>query len=179
MAVVFAVPYSLSSARNRVLGTLLGDWQVNGIFSAFSGTPFTVTADAAGVDAPGNLQTADQVGPYKELGAKGDAGLFFDTSSFAQPKGVRFGNSGRNAFRGPGQWNLDCSLFRGFSMGGSRRVELRAEFFNITNTPKWRNPLGTTVQDIGGTIAVNNASFGRNFNVAGERQIRLGLRFSF
>jgi len=179
MAVVFAVPYSLSSARNRVLGTLLGDWQVNGIFSAFSGTPFTVTADAAGVDAPGNLQTADQVGPYKELGAKGDAGLFFDTSSFAQPKGVRFGNSGRNAFRGPGQWNLDCSLFRGFSVGGRRRVELRAEFFNITNTPKWRNPLGTTAQDIGGTISVTNAGFGRNYNVAGERQIRFGLRFSF
>ena len=179
MAVVLAVPYSSSSARNRVLGTLLGDWQINGIFSAFSGTPFTITADAAVVDAPGNLQTADQVGPYKELGAKGDAGLFFDTSSFAQPKGVRFGNSGRNAFRGPGQWNLDCSLFRGFSMGGRRRVELRAEFFNVTNTPKWRNPLGTAAQDISGTISVTNASFGRNYNVVGERQIRFGLRFSF
>jgi hypothetical protein len=179
MAVVFAVPYWSASARNRALGAFLGDWQLNGIFSAFSGTPFTITADGAVVDAPGNLQTADQIGPYTELGGKGDAGLFFDTSSFAQPTGVRFGNSGRNAFRGPGQWNLDCSLFRGFSLGGSRRVELRAEFFNLTNTPKWRNPLGTTVQDIGGTIAVNNASFGRNFNVVGERQIRLGLRFSF
>jgi hypothetical protein len=47
-------------------------------------------------------------------------------------------------------------------MDGGRRVELRAVFFNITNTPKWRNPLGTAAQDIGGTISVTNASFGRN-----------------
>ena len=123
-----------------MLAVVLGDWQINGIYSAFSGTPFTITADGATVNAPGNLQTADQTGRYRELGAKGSAGLFFDTSSFAQPRGVRFGNTGRNAFRGPGQWNLDCSILRGFSVGDTRRVELRAEFFNVTNTPKWRNP---------------------------------------
>jgi hypothetical protein len=61
---------------------------------------------------------------------------------------------------------------------GRRRVELRAEFFNITNTPKWRNrsarPRRTSVAP-----SVTNAGFGHNYNVAGERQIRFGLRFSF
>ena len=64
--------------------------------------------------------------------------------------------------------------------GGSRRAEFRAEAFNITNSPHWRSPLGTnTTTDTGGTINVTDANFGRNFNVYGERQIRLGLRFSF
>jgi hypothetical protein len=179
MAFVYELPYKAASAQNATLGAVLGDWQVNGIYSAFSGTPFTIIADAAVVDMPGNLQTADQVGPYVELGAKGSAGLFFDTSSFAQPQGVRLGNTGRSAFRGPGQRNLDFSVFRGFSIGGTWRAEFRAEFFNLTNTPKWRNPLGTTVQDTGGTISVTDINFGRNFNVVGERQVRVGVRFSF
>jgi hypothetical protein len=180
MAFVYELPYHVSSAQNKVLGAVLGDWQVNGIYSAFSGTPFTISANGGVLDMPGNLQTADQVGDYKELGGKGSDGLFFDKEAFAQPEGVRFGNTGRNAFRGPGQWNLDFSLFRGFALGGSRRAEFRAEFFNLTNTPKWRNPLGSnSTTDIAGTINVNDANFGRNFNVAGERQIRLGVRFSF
>ena len=143
--------------------------------------PFTITADGGTLNMPGNLQVADQVGDYKILDGKGSAGFFFDPAAFAQPQGVKFGNTGRNQFRGPGQWNMNLSLFRGVRMGGSRRLEFRAEFFNLTNTPQWRNPLGTT-QDpagVGGTISVTNANFGRNFNVSGERQIRLGARFAF
>ena len=67
---------------------------------------------------PGNQQTADQVGDYREVGEKGSAGLFFDPTAFAQPQGVRFGETGRNQFRGPGVWNLDFSVFRGFRLGG-------------------------------------------------------------
>ena len=178
VAFIYELPYRSAAARRRALGLVFGDWQVNGIYSAFSGTPFTITADGAAVNSPGNLQTADQIGTYRELGGKGDAGLFFDPSAFAQPEGVRFGTSGRNAFRGPGQWNLDLSVFRGFPVGGTRRLELRVECFNVTNTPKWRNPLGTAVQDVGGTISVTNPDFGRNFNVTGERQIRVGVRMS-
>jgi hypothetical protein len=133
------------------------------------------------LDMPGNQQLGDQVGDYKELDGKGSAGLFFDPTSFAQPQGVRFGNTNRNQFRGPGQAMFNMSLFRGFLLGGSRRLDFRAEFFNLTNTPQWRSPLGTTqdAASIGGLISVTNANFGRNFNVSGERQIRLGLRFSF
>jgi hypothetical protein len=181
MAFVYELPYKATGDGNRVMRAILGDWQTNWLYSAYSGTPFTITADGGVLNMPGNLQVADKVGDYKQLDGKGSAGVFFDTSAFAQPTGVRFGNTGRNQFRGPGQWNLDLSLVRGFRLGGSRRLDFRSEFFNITNTPKWRSPLGTT-QDpniIGGTISVTNANFGRNFNVSGERQIRLGARLSF
>jgi hypothetical protein len=133
---------------------------------------------------PGNLQTADLNGSYTVTGNKGSTGPYFDTSAFSQPQGVRFGNTGRNAFRGPGAWNIDASLFRGFPIGGNgRRIEFRAEFFNLFNHPNWQNPCdGPGCQE-----NVNDADFGQLFTVGtgsrdagtGERQIRLGVRVQF
>ena len=80
-----------------------------------------------------------------------------------------FGDTGRNQFRGPGQWNLDFSLFRNIPFGGRRKAEFRAEFFNLTNTPKWGNP----------SSSITSSTFGQTFSVSGERQIRLGVRFQF
>ena len=55
---------------------------------------------------PGNLQTADHVKPdVAKLGFVGDDGTWFDTTAFARPTGVRFGNVGRNTMRGPGVIN--------------------------------------------------------------------------
>ena len=48
-------------AQTGVSRLLLGGWQLNGIFSAYSGTPFTVTASGASLNAPTETQTADQV----------------------------------------------------------------------------------------------------------------------
>ena len=45
---------------------------------------------------------ADLVGTYNVTGKIGAAGAWFDTTAFAQPTGVRFGNTGRNQFYGPG-----------------------------------------------------------------------------
>jgi len=50
-------------ANHGVLGTALGGWQLNAIFSRYSGLPFTVSASGASLNAPGNNQTADQVLP--------------------------------------------------------------------------------------------------------------------
>ena len=101
---------------------ILGDWQVNGLFSAYSGTPFTITADGAQLNMPGNAQTANLNGSYDVLDKHGSAGTYFDTSAFSQPQGVVFGNTGRNQFRGPGAWNLDFSLFRAFPIGRADRT---------------------------------------------------------
>jgi hypothetical protein len=178
MAFVYELPYKTSGTGNSVLRWVLGDWQVNGVYAAFSGTPFTITADGTDLNMPGNPQTADLNGSYDIIGKHADDGYFFDPAPFSQPQGVRLGNTGRNQFRGPGAWNLDFSVFRGFPIGGAgRRVEFRAEFFNLTNTPQWGNP----------DADVNSGTFGRTFTVgnssrdagSGERQIRLGLRVQF
>ena len=53
-------------ANSGVWRWLLGDWQVNGVFAAYQGRPFTVTAAQGALNAPGNAQTADQVKPEVE-----------------------------------------------------------------------------------------------------------------
>ncbi|MBC7924339.1 MAG: TonB-dependent receptor, partial [Bryobacteraceae bacterium] len=146
-------------------------WQINGIVGAYSGTPFTITASGASLNAPGNTQTADQVKPEVSTGgAIGPGALWLDTSAFAAVTDVRFGNTGRNAFRGPGAIRVDGSLFRQFRVTERANLQFRAEAFNLPNHPQFNNPGN----------AVNSANFGMITSAkTTERQIRVGLRLGF
>ena len=169
----YQLPWQNSGGYNEgLVKAILGDWQVNGVFAAFSGTPFTVTADGAAVNTPSNTQTADSVGSYTILGNIGAAGKWFDTLAFAQPTGVRFGTTARNQYFGPGGYNLDFSVFRSFPIGGQRRLEARMEAGNILNHGVYNNPSGSLTSGTFGQIT----SVRDNYP---ERQIRLGVRFSF
>jgi Carboxypeptidase regulatory-like domain/TonB dependent receptor-like, beta-barrel len=173
MGFVYQLPWrSENGGYGGVVGAFVKDWQVNGVFGMFSGSPFTVTANGGVLNTPANQQTADQVGEVSHVGQVGASGLYYDPAAWRQPDGVRFGTSGRNAFTGPGGVNLDMSLFRSFNLGATRRIEVRLEASNITNTPKFGQPNGD----------VTSGNFMRitgTLNGYPERQIRLGARFSF
>jgi hypothetical protein len=169
---LYQLPWQSNGGYGNVARAIINDWQLNGTFGAFTGTPFNVTASGTLLNTPSNMQTADLVGDVRKIGQVGASGTYFDPAAWAQPQGVRFGNIGRNQFYGPGAVNLDLSLFRAFPLGRTRRLEFRAEGFNITNTPKFGNPDGN----------VNSRNFMRilgTLNGYAERQIRLGLRFAF
>ncbi|HEU0141538.1 MAG TPA: hypothetical protein VFQ79_17575, partial [Bryobacteraceae bacterium] len=164
-------------------GALLGGWQLNGIFSSYSGTPFTVTSAGTSLNAPANTQTADQVKPeVKILGGTGPGQAYFDPLAFAPVTDVRFGNSGLNILRGPGVVNLDLGLFREFSATERVKIQFRAESFNVTNTPHFSNP-GTNVSNLllGADRSVSALRGYAEILSAqeDERQFRLGLRISF
>lgn len=133
---IYQLPWRSGSSAN-VFKAIVNDWQVNGVFAAFTGTPFTITADGSILNTPGNAQTADLTGTHRIIGDVGANGYWFDPAAFSQPQGVRFGNTGRHQFRGPGAWNLDFSVFRAIPMGSARRLEVRVEASNVTNTPKY------------------------------------------
>jgi hypothetical protein len=156
--------------------TILGNWQMNGTFAAYSGRPFTLTASGASLNMPGNQQTPDQIKDNVEIfGNVGDDGPYFDTTAFARVTEVRFGNVGRNTMRGPGQQNLDLGLFRTFNLPGTADLQFRLEAFNVTNTPHFNNPNGN----------VNSANFGKilstdaNWAMGRSRQFRFGFRVTF
>ena len=98
------------------------DWQFNGVFAAFSGNPFTMIASGTSLNTPATsknspIWSATTTSPARSARpARGST-----RRAFAQPTGVRFGNTGRNQFYGPGGWNLDLSVFRSFAMGGTQR----------------------------------------------------------
>jgi hypothetical protein len=172
MGFVYQLPWQGGQGNGSLLRALINDWQINGIFGAFSGSPFTVTADDTDLNTPGNLQTADLVGPVRVIGAIGTEGTYFDPSAWAQPEGLRFGNTGPNQFRGPGGWNLDLSVFRSFPLTGSHRVEARVEATNITNKTNFGNPNSN----------LQSGDFMRIFGLYGsyaERQVRVAVRYSF
>ncbi|MCU1226527.1 MAG: hypothetical protein JWQ42_4620 [Edaphobacter sp.] len=128
-------------ATSGLSSFLLGGWQMNGIFSAVSGRPFTVTADASTLNAPGNTQTADLVGPIRRSGGSGPGELFYDPSSFAVPTGApRFGTAGRNILRSQRLVNLDTGLFKTIPIHERLTMTFKAEAFNISNTPHFAAP---------------------------------------
>lgn len=181
--------YNLPFGRGQAYATtgaaakLLGGWQINGIFSKMTGTPFTVGTANASLNAAGSTQTADQVKPNVAiLGGIGRGVSYFDPYAFAPVTAVRFGNSGRNILRGPGQTNLDASLFRDFPLTERFKLQFRAEAFNVSNTPWFSNP-GATASSATRTLAGEITNLGGFTEVTSaqntERQFRFALKLFF
>jgi len=180
-AYVWDLPFGAGrrwATSDRILKALFGGWQINGIFSSYSGTPFSVSASGTALNAPGNSQTADQVKPdVQRPGGIGPGQHYFDPTAFAQVLQTRFGNSGRNILRGPGIVNLDLSLFRNFRLGERWNLQFRAESFNLTNTPKFANPNAAVESTAFMTV---NSTVGSDSNLEGaSRGFRFGLRLNF
>jgi Carboxypeptidase regulatory-like domain/TonB dependent receptor-like, beta-barrel/TonB-dependent Receptor Plug Domain len=167
--------------------TLLSDWQVNTYFTAFTGSPFTVTAAAASLNA-NSPQVADQVKSDVEITHDvGPSVSWFDPTAFKPVTEARFGTAGFNTMRGPAYANVDLSVFRTFPVKNSMTVQFRLEIFNLTNSAHFVNPAGA-IQNVSynadGTIRALNGfgsitgtnNVGREYD---ERYMRLGVRFSF
>jgi len=182
---IYELPFGSGKrwARDGVARRLLGGWQVNGIFSSYSGNPFSVTSSGTPLNAPGNSQVADLVKPAVEVyGRTGPGQSYFDPLAFAAVNAPRFGNAGLGILRGPGLANLDLGLFRMFRLAERVEAQFRAEAFNATNTPHFNNPGATvsnmvlnpdgSIRTLGGFTEITSAR-------ADERQVRFALRISF
>ncbi len=103
----------------------------------YTGRPTTIRASSSSLNAASARQTADQVGEVVKLGNFGPGQKYYDPSAFAAVTEQRFGTSGRNIIDHPGVTNLDFSLFKKFPVGESVEAQIRAEAFNLTNTPQF------------------------------------------
>jgi hypothetical protein len=170
-------------AKDGIGRLILGGWQINGIASAYSGTPFTVTASGTSLNAPTETQTADQVMQQVAIpGGTGPGQSYFDPLAFAPVTAIRYGSSGLNILRGPGVFNADLGLFRQFSVTERIKVQFRAEAFNVTNTPHFNNPgtnASNAIRDASGNITKLNGYSEITSAQTDERQLRFGLRVSF
>jgi Carboxypeptidase regulatory-like domain len=157
-----------------MLGKIVGGWQVSGLFIAQSGSPLTIGGNGNLLNTPGNSAYANLNGEHRVLGGLGPGEFYFDTSVYSLPPAGTQGNLKRNnGPEGPGFWQLDASLFKRFTVGGSRFVEIRVDSFNTTNSVRWGNP--TT----GFSTAAGN-TFGQITGTNGnQRQLRFGGRFVF
>jgi hypothetical protein len=162
-------------SEDAALNALVGGWQVNGIFQGASGTPFTVFAPGDSLNAPGNQQVADRVGEPNRTGGVELNEPIYDITAWRPVTEVRFGNETRNSVRGPGFTNVDLSVFRNFALGAERKLEARFEVFNLFNSPRWNNPANNSGNLVGHPRFMQVTSSNQAF----DRQIRLGVRYSF
>jgi hypothetical protein len=164
---------------NTVVSAFVGGWQLNGIFSTYSGTPFTVTASGTSLNAPGNTQTADLVKTdVQKLGGIGPLERYFDPAAFAPVTTARYGTSGRNFLRGPGTVNLDAVIARTFHLTERLQLQFRVEAYNVTNTPSFNNP-SANASTPSSFMAITSARSRSGSIEGGERAFRFGVRLSF
>jgi hypothetical protein len=129
---------------NRAVDGFLGGWQVNGILTLQSGLPFSVFAtSSANCGCSAGELRADVIGNPEPSGFHQSINQWFDPAAFTDPPADQYGNSGRNIITGPGLADLDFSLFKKFSLGEGRMIQLRGEYFNILNRANFLYPTST------------------------------------
>ncbi len=171
---VYEPPFGKGKAfmnRGGVVAHVVGDWQLNGVFRYQTGPPFTPTAPTTTCSCPGLGIYANVIGNPVYLDGVGPGQPWVSTSAFALPAPNSFGTAGRNILRGPGEKNYDFSLFRTFPVWEKTRLEFRAEFSNLTNTPHFSNPASNLGAPNFGIIS------GSGYN--GNRQTTLAMRLTF
>ena len=134
----------IGSAR-QISRALLSDWQINGSFSAHTGSPVNVVRNSKIADfqglRPNLVGDANLPGSERSLNKYFNTKAF-DSSAFLSAASRKIGNAGRNLFRGPGFVNLDLSLCKEIELHEATNLQIRFEFFNLTNTPHFSNPNG-------------------------------------
>jgi len=171
---VYELPVGKGKALlNSGIGSkVLGGWQVNGVMSAYTGTPFTV-GDSTALNAPDNTQTANQVKSVVDRpGNVGPGTTYYDPSAFASVGIINtFGSSGRNILRAPGVWNTDLNITREFTFKERLKSQFRAEFYNAPNTSHFNGPASTSVTGGSNFMSIRSSY--------GERQVRFALRLQW
>ena len=159
---------SFLSNTPSVVNAIIGGWRMSGVVTWRTGMPLTI------VETPDNTGTGSS-GPRPNLicnpslGSAASVGKWFNTACFVQQPFDTWGNSGTGVVRLPGIKNLDYSLEKRIPITDTKRLEFRAEAFNLTNTPLFTG--------VGNTLGTTN--FGTITTAQAARQIQLGLKLYF
>jgi hypothetical protein len=180
MSFIYPLPFGEGQrwvATKGVPRALVGGWQINGIFTAFSGDPMTITQDGSFLNTPDTAAYPNFVGPLTMPKQHGPGQYWFNPNAFQPLETAQLGTSGTGLswLRGPGVAQLDFSLFRNFKLSERFKLQFRAETQNLTNTPHFYDP-NTYCAIVNG---VCGGSFGQITSSFGERIVQLGVKVTF
>jgi len=189
LAYVYDLPFGAGkkwASSNKAVNQVVGGWKLNGVFTAFTGSPLQIGQNINKLGTFDTPQVPNHVAPVQYLGGANIGGhpYWFNPSAFVPNTSTTdIGNIDRTQswLRGPGLWQLDTSLARVFKLTERFNFEMRAEAENLFNTPHFGDVnglhIGTTCTarpggTCGGTFGEVTASYG-------ERVLQLGafLRF--
>ena len=201
---VFSSIWNVPGPKEGVAMHILGGWQVGGIVTVSTGSPFTLQisgdplgqANATPSDTPDRLNTPG----CENVTNPGNVNHYVNVNCFSPPVAPAsfaamckqaapsvasvipntcmnlLGNSGRNQIYGPGLADVDFSVFKNIRISERYAVQFRAEFFNLFNHPNFAAPLdnSTLFTNTGTSVAGAGAI---DSTVTTSRQIQLGLKF--
>jgi hypothetical protein len=171
----------IGGGMNRALDTIIGGWSVSTILTFQSGTPIHIGLNspqlADGAQRPNVICPQVSSGiSYHQAAMNGLSGngnpSIFNEACFAEPGDQVAGNAPRyfSNLRTDGIHNADLSLSKEISIREGMRLQIRGEFFNFTNTPRFGLP-GTSLGD---------SQFGQvTSTLNSPRHMQFGARFQF
>jgi hypothetical protein len=144
-------------SSSNFLHAVLDGWELSGITLFQSGTPFSVinSGSSVGISALDNAGVANGAGPgsfpdiignpkgalpegVTRFNSQSIGPLLANPGAFAAPRGLTFGNAGRNYLNNPHRINFDMSLFKNFKITEGSNMEFRLEGFNVFNHTQFR-----------------------------------------
>lgn len=197
---IYELPFFRNST-NSFARAVLGGFQLAGTYTAESGQKATVLSnqdsnrngDAAGdrsIANPGGVESTFSTVTALTNSAGQVVGYLADNpnAQYIQAGLGAFPNAGRNTLQMPGINNFDFSVFKNFRFGETKKIQLRADFFNAFNHPQYIPgspndvaPIATTGVGQYNSIFAGNTDFGRADRVfsSNPRVIQMALRFDF
>ena len=165
-------------------------WQLNTIFIAHTGFPFSVFAGQNISNQYGGGDRADLVGdPYSGVVQPNNVSVnlangyrWFNPAAFALPAPGNFGNTYRNQFHGPGFASCDFSIFKTTPIVKERvSAQFRVEIFNLFNRVNLSGPANSLGSGSGMGLVYGTLHSGDAPGIgAGEpRNIQLALKILF
>jgi carboxypeptidase family protein/TonB-dependent receptor-like protein len=183
LGAVYDLPFGrkrwMGGGMNRVLDAIVGGWSLNAFLTLQSGqpVPFSLanSSIADGQQRPditcSNLRTRFSL---HDLAFSSDPNAsYYNANCFGIPNDQVPGNAPRfsaNA-RGEGIKNTDMGFFKDFTVREGMKLELRAEFFNLTNSVRFRTPDSFVGATDFGKVPSRQANSPRNGQIA--------IRFEF
>jgi Carboxypeptidase regulatory-like domain len=159
------------NSDSRVVRSIFNDWVYSGTYQAHTGRPYSVTINNdSALDGEPNQRAALVPGANPLLPSNrhrlAKVAEYFNVDAFTYPTVGTFSPVGRNAFIGPGYIMTNMTLGRDFPLSQWRegmRLNLRAEGYNVFNTPNLGQPQSTfscsTTSTKGGSCTAAGGSY--------------------
>jgi Carboxypeptidase regulatory-like domain/TonB-dependent Receptor Plug Domain len=187
------LPSPFAGSKPRIL---LRNWTIAELAAFRSGLPYTVYGTSSTLAGQGLIMNNranlldGNAAVFSNPPAVAGGVQLLNPAAFSEPAPSTLGNSGRNAFTGPGFYSLDVSLARTFALpwlGESGRLRIRTDAYNILNHANLGNPNSRFTDPPSPSFGV--ASFGRQGFASGfpavsplnetPRQIQLSVKLEF
>jgi hypothetical protein len=162
-----------ASDISKALDFVIGGWQLAGTFNRASGRPFTVYS-GLNTFSNANQSFANCNGCTRTMGdlvERNGTWYWFSAEQeamFSQPRPGELGNTGRNFFIAPRQFQTDMSLSKKFRFSERYSFDVRVDARNLTNSPSFGLPTATQNSTVFGRIRDSVTSFARRIQLSGK-----------